>query len=100
VTFGEFCRRNWEKIEVLLVIYDPTRGDRGMTDRDVSAPTGSFDRYDLILLVIPAAFAVGILATVLSSLPPQVGVAFAGAVGLAAVGDALFLHPPNAGVGD
>jgi multidrug efflux pump subunit AcrB len=75
-----------------------------MTARDVSGIAGQFDgvsRYDLILAAIPLAFFGAVLATALSSVSMEAGMAAASTVGALAVGDAIFRHPPtnSGGVG-
>ncbi|MEF8773318.1 MAG: hypothetical protein V5A23_02650 [Halobacteriales archaeon] len=51
--------------------------------------------YDLVLAVIPAAFAFAILVGHALPLPPQGAVAVASLIAGLAVVDALFLNPPT-----
>jgi len=52
-------------------------------------------RYDLLLLVIPAAFPVAIAASQVSSFGITTLMAAASVVGALAVADGLFLNPPR-----
>jgi hypothetical protein len=52
-------------------------------------------RYDLLLLVIPAAFLVAFVASQLSSFGLTTLMVPASVVGALAVADGLFLHPPR-----
>lgn len=51
-------------------------------------------RYDLQLLVIPAAFLVALVVSQVSALPTSGLLAVASLVGALAVADGLFLNPP------
>ena len=51
-------------------------------------------RYDLVLLVIPAAFALAFVLAHVLSMSLSVSMAAASAVGVAAVADGLFVNPP------
>lgn len=52
-------------------------------------------RYDLVLVVIPAAFAAALLAGAVSAVSLHGAVAAASVVGGLALVDALFLNPPT-----
>lgn len=52
-------------------------------------------RYDLLLVVVPAAFLVGLLAAGLADVPFEVAMGLAAAVGVLALVDGLFLNPPR-----
>jgi hypothetical protein len=52
-------------------------------------------RYDLVLAVIPAAFLAAVAVGAALSLPPEVAMLGAAAVGAVALGDALFVNPPD-----
>lgn len=52
-------------------------------------------RYDLVLAVIPAALALGLLLGATTPVPSPVAVAAAAAVGVLAMVDALFINPPR-----
>lgn len=54
-------------------------------------------RYDLVLAVVPAAFAFALAASTTLSVPPRVALTAASAVGALVVADALFVHPPMRG---
>jgi hypothetical protein len=54
-------------------------------------------RYDLVLAVVPLAFAVALVAGLLSPVSVHAALAAAGVVGVAAVVDALFVNPPERG---
>ncbi|WP_436908883.1 hypothetical protein [Halosimplex marinum] len=54
-------------------------------------------RYDLLLLVIPAAFLLALVGSTVSPLPARVFVAGASVVGALAVADGLFVNPPGHG---
>lgn len=61
-------------------------------------PTGErLSRYDLLLLVIPAAFLLAIVGATVSTLPTRMFVAGASVVGGLAVVDGLFVNPPGGG---
>lgn len=52
-------------------------------------------RYDLVLAVIPLAFALALTADVALAVPTPAALAVASALGGLAVVDALFVHPPT-----
>ncbi len=72
-------------------------------ENGVSTGTDAFDdrlapgvsRYDLVLVVIPLAFAAALVARGVFSVSLHASVLFASVVGGLAVADALFLHPPR-----
>lgn len=51
-------------------------------------------RYDLVLLVIPVAFLLAIVAGGLFGIPPRIPLVAAALIGAIAVGDAMFRNPP------
>jgi len=57
----------------------------------------SVSRYDLLLAVIPAALCCALLVGHLLSLSPRVALVGGAAVGLLAMVDGLFRHPPHGG---
>lgn len=67
-------------------------------DRTAREPSGtlltSLSRHDLVLLAIPAAFALALLASSLLGLPVERTLAGAAIVGVATLIDALFVNPP------
>ncbi|QLH77145.1 hypothetical protein HZS55_07480 [Halosimplex rubrum] len=71
--------------------------DRARRTREHSAAGGRFSRYDLLLLVIPAAFLLALVGSIVSPLPARVFVAGASVVGALAVADGLFVNPPKRG---
>ena len=71
------------------------RRDPRSTGRTITSTLTGFTRYDLVLAVIPAAFAAALLAGQVLSLSAEVSVAFASMVGLLALADGLFLNPPE-----
>jgi len=71
--------------------------DRTRQTRERSTAGSQFSRYDLLLLVIPAAFLLALVGSVVSALPTRVFVAAASVVGALAVADGLFVNPPRAG---
>jgi len=54
-------------------------------------------RYDLVLAIIPAALVCSLLVGRLLSLSPRTTLVAGAAVGLLAMIDGLFRHPPDAG---
>ncbi|MGB9931342.1 hypothetical protein [Haloarcula amylolytica] len=60
-------------------------------------PRQSPTRHDLVLAVIPAVFALTLVAAVVLGLSIQAAIAGASLVGAVAVIDALFIHPPTRG---
>jgi len=70
--------------------------ERGPTpDRGVNDASGT--RYDLLLALIPAAFAVSVVAGLALSLPVHFAVAVASVVATVPILDAMFLNPPVSG---
>jgi hypothetical protein len=67
---------------------DPRMSD---TDRTVDQP---LTRYDALLLVIPAAFVLALVAAQVSPLRLSTLMAAASLVGAVAVADGLFVNPP------
>ncbi|WP_049929130.1 hypothetical protein [Halopiger goleimassiliensis] len=53
------------------------------------------DRYDLVLAVIPVAFAVALVATHAFGVAMRHAVTVASVVGVLAIADACYLHPPT-----
>ena len=53
--------------------------------------------YDLVLLLLPAPFIVGLFAGATLSIPLHVGVMAAGAASSVLVADAVFRNPPTGG---
>mgnify|MGYP000342022440 CR=1 FL=1 len=67
----------------------PTRSRQDDTgDRTLS-------RYDLLLVVIPAVFALGLVVTQVSALSASTVLGAASLVGALAVADGLFVNPPQ-----
>ena len=62
-------------------------------------PAAVPSRYDLVLAVVPLAFLGGGLSSVVAGVPWETGVLGGATVGLIAVADALFVHPPESGRG-
>lgn len=60
-------------------------------------PRRRLTRHDFVLAVIPAVFALTLVAAVVLDLSIQAAIAGASLVGGVAVVDALFLHPPTRG---
>lgn len=56
-------------------------------------------RYDLVLVLIPAAFCFAAVASRLASVPTHVTLAGAATVGALALFDGLFVNPPRSGSG-
>jgi hypothetical protein len=54
-------------------------------------------RYDLVLAVIPAAFLLALLSTVLLSVPLRTTLPASSLVGVLALTDTLYLNPPTEG---
>lgn len=54
-------------------------------------------RYDLVLAIIPAALICALIVGRLLSLSPRTALVAGAAVGLLAMIDGLFRHPPDAG---
>lgn len=54
-----------------------------------------YSRYDLLLSVIPAAFLVALVVSLVSPLPVTTLLAVASIVGAFAVADGLFVNPPD-----
>jgi len=71
--------------------------DRTHEDRIVERTTRGTvpTRYDLVLAVVPLAFAVALVAGLLVPVSVHGALAAAGVVGTAAVVDALFVNPPE-----
>ncbi|WP_459191663.1 hypothetical protein [Halosimplex sp. J119] len=73
--------------------------DRTRTAREHSTADRRLSRYDLLLLVIPAAFLLAFAGSIVTSLPTSAFVAAASLVGALAVADGLFVNPPEPGRG-
>jgi hypothetical protein len=71
--------------------------DRTRGTREHSAAGSRFSRYDLLLVVIPAAFLLALVGSLVSALPASVLVAGASVIGGLAVADGLFVNPPGRG---
>jgi len=71
--------------------------DRTRRTREHSTAGSRLSRYDLLLLVIPAAFLLALVGSIVSPLPTRVFVAGASVVGALAVADGLFVNPPERG---
>ncbi|WP_433626761.1 hypothetical protein [Halomicrococcus sp. NG-SE-24] len=56
--------------------------------------TRTFSYYDLVLLLVPLPFLVGLFAGITLSVPLRVGVTTAGVVSALLVADAVFRNPP------
>ncbi|WP_415380353.1 hypothetical protein [Halosimplex sp. TS25] len=69
--------------------------DRTRTTREHSTADRRLSRYDLLLLVIPAAFLLALAGSTVSSVPTSALVAGASIVGALAVADGLFRNPPR-----
>lgn len=54
----------------------------------------SVSRYDYVLTVIPVVLIASTIATTLTALPVQGGIAVASLAGALVMIDALFIHPP------
>jgi hypothetical protein len=72
-------------------------GDRARRTGEHRTAGRQLSRYDLLLLVIPAAFLLALVGSTVSSLPTRVFVAGASVVGALAVADGLFVNPPGGG---
>lgn len=70
-------------------------------DDTIGASTGerSFTRYDLVLAVIPTAFLLAGVVSLLSSVPVHALMAGATAIGAVALLDGMFINPPRSGSG-
>lgn len=73
--------------------------DRTRSTREHSTADRSLSRYDLLLLVIPAAFLLALAGSTVSGLPTSALLAGASVVGALAVADGLFVNPPSRGPG-
>ncbi len=51
-------------------------------------------RYDLVLGIVPLAFTVALVVAHVAGVPLAWALALAAVVGLTAIADAVFLHPP------
>jgi len=69
---------------------DAVQGRRG----DRASPILSLSRYDLILLVIPAALLVGLVSGYLLSVSLETALLVGSTIGGVALLDALFVNPP------
>ncbi|WP_436926905.1 hypothetical protein [Halosimplex amylolyticum] len=69
--------------------------DRTRPTREHSIADRRLSRYDLLLLVIPAAFLLALVGSTVSSIPTSAFVAGASIVGGLAVADGLFVNPPG-----
>lgn len=67
---------------------------RSRTDRQGTGER-TLSRYDLLLLVIPAAFLAALLVAQISSLSLPPVMAAASVVGALALADGLFVNPPQ-----
>ncbi|RBI63498.1 hypothetical protein DMJ13_02885 [halophilic archaeon] len=56
--------------------------------------TRTFSYYDLVLLLVPVPFLLGLFAGITLSVPLRVGVTTAGVVSALLVADAVFRNPP------
>ncbi len=76
---------------------DMTRSDDSITRRQENRPglTRSLSRYDLLLAFMPTVFLVSIVVGNLLSIGVQTAFTGASLVGVIALVDALFLHPPE-----
>jgi hypothetical protein len=54
----------------------------------------TLSRYDLVLAVIPAAFVVALLSTLVFSIPLRTTLPPSSLVGVLALADTLYLNPP------
>ena len=78
-------------------MYEKTIGRPG-TDRDpletlVDVLTAA-TRYDLVLGVVPVAFAIALVVAYVAGVTVPLALTGAAVVGIAAIVDALFVHPP------
>ncbi|QPV64261.1 hypothetical protein I7X12_06500 [Halosimplex litoreum] len=71
--------------------------DGARRTREHSAAGSRLSRYDLLLVVIPAAFLLALVGSLVSALPASVFVAGASVIGGLAVADGLFVNPPGRG---
>lgn len=71
----------------------PTPSDDRSTTDDRSRHR--LTRYDLLLLVVPAAFLVALLAVGLAGVPLRVATSAAAGVSALALVDGLFFNPPR-----
>lgn len=58
----------------------------------------SIDRYDLLLAVIPLAFALAVAVAEAAGIPLEAAMLGASVVGFLTLVDALFLRPPSSGL--
>lgn len=56
---------------------------------------GQLSRYDLLLAVIPLAFIVAILATIVAGIQLELAVAGGAVVSLFALADGIYFNPPG-----
>lgn len=63
--------------------------------RPISDTIADLSRYDLVLLVIPAAFAAALFLQTVGVIPARTAVLGASAVGVVSMLDALFVNPPK-----
>lgn len=54
----------------------------------------TLSRYDLVLAVVPAAFVVALLSTLIFSIPLRATLPASSLVGVLALADTLYLNPP------
>ncbi|WP_164471709.1 hypothetical protein [Halosimplex salinum] len=73
--------------------------DRARRTLGHSTADRRLSRYDLLLLVIPAAFLFALVGSTVSSFPLSAFMAAASVVGALAVADGLFVNPPEPGRG-
>jgi len=73
------------------------RPQRQPDAQPASRPGPSFTRYDLVLTFIPVALVLTVASAYLFGLPRRVALLGWAAVGVLALVDALFLHPPTTG---
>lgn len=71
--------------------------DRTGLPREHRSIDRRLSRYDLLLLVIPAAFLLALVGSTVSGLPLSALMAAASLVGALAVADGLFVNPPASG---
>lgn len=71
-----------------------TSTDRTAADH-LSSIVRRTTRYDLVLAVIPASFAVALLGWATAVVPLTTAAGVASGIGLLAVMDALFFNPPS-----
>jgi len=69
--------------------------DRTRRTREHRTADRRLSRYDLLLLVIPAAFILALVGSTVSSFPLSALMAGASVVGALAVADGLFVNPPG-----